>query len=157
MTFNILYQGRSKKNIFAQAEELYLDRIKRYQKINLTSIIPLKLSSSLSVDQIRKKESIHFQNQIKSNSYLILLDEKGKEYDSLKFSKYIERLRSTVNRDVVFALGGAYGFADDIRASADDVIRLSSLTFSHHLARIVFLEQLYRSFSILSGEPYHNI
>jgi len=157
MKIHILYQGRSKKNIFETAESQFIERIKRYQKIELTGLTPVKHSKSLPLNLIRKKEEEHFENHIKPNTYRILLDEKGKEHDSISFSKYIERLRSTVNKDIVFVIGGAYGFSDEFKSSANDIIRLSKLTYSHHLARIVFLEQLYRSFTILSGEPYHNI
>ena len=157
MKINLLYQGRSKKNIFAEAEKVYSDRIRRYQKIDLQRIDPLKLSSALSIDQIRIKEEKYFTRHIKPGSYCILLDEKGKQHNSISFSKYIERLRASVNRDIYFVIGGAYGFSDSFKSKSDDIITLSQLTLPHHLARIVFLEQLYRSFSILAGEPYHNI
>ena len=85
MKFIILYQGRSKKNIFAEAEKLYSKRIRRYQKIELEQINPLKLSNSLSIDQIREKEEAYFSKFIKPGSYCILLDEKGKSFNSKSF------------------------------------------------------------------------
>ncbi len=157
MKIKLTYQGRSNKNIFSEAEELYLKRLKKYISFEIQAIVPLKLSKSLSVNEIRSKEEDYFKSKLTKNNMLILLDEKGRKYNSIDFAKFLERIISLQNKDIDFVVVGAFGFSDSFKTSADHVLALSDLTYSHHLARIVFLEQLYRGFSIIKGEPYHNI
>ena len=87
---------------------------------------------------------------------MILLDEHGREYRSVEFSQKLEALLSRNSRDIVFVIGGAYGFSQAVYSRADDKLSLSKMTFSHQMVRVVFAEQLYRAFTILKGEPYHH-
>ena len=93
---------------------------------------------------------------IDKSDYVVLLDEHGKEYTSMDFSRYIEKKMSTVSRRLVFVVGGPYGFSDDVYARANEKISLSKMTFSHEMIRLIFTEQLYRAMTILNGEPYHH-
>jgi 23S rRNA (pseudouridine1915-N3)-methyltransferase len=96
-------------------------------------------------------------NQIlKKTDYLILLDEGGKEFSSIKFADWINKKFVNVNNDIVFLVGGAYGFNDDLRSRANESISLSKMTFTHQMARLFFTEQLYRAMTILKNEPYHH-
>lgn len=156
MKFKILYQAKSNKNFFEHAESVYLKRIKRYIKLELLPLKPLKLSNALDVQQIREKEESYYKQFIPDQAFTILLDEKGKSLNSKQFAKQLESLMSTVQGDKYFIIGGAYGFSESFKAQANLLISLSNLTFAHHLARIVLLEQIYRGFSIINGEPYHN-
>ena len=95
-------------------------------------------------------------NLILHDSHIILLDENGKELSSLFFSKFIQHHLNSSKKEIIFIIGGAYGFSDKLLKRANEKISLSKMTFSHQMVRIIFLEQLYRSFTILKNEPYHN-
>ena len=157
MKIRLLYQGKPKKNIFEKAEQIYVKRISNYVPFELVRLEPLKLSKSLSILEVKSKEEVYYKNKLPGNSLTILLDEKGKHLNSLSFSDFVNHNISHQSRDITFVIGGAYGFSDGFKNSSNFMISLSELTYSHHLARVVFLEQLYRAFSIINGEPYHNI
>lgn len=111
-------------------------------------------------DQAEYKKSIESEaiaEQLKEQDYVILLDEKGKERDSIEFSKQLSRWQVSGKKRLVFIIGGAYGVSDELKAKSHEKIRLSSLTFNHYMAQAVFLEQLYRAHTILRGIPYHNL
>ena len=156
MKIKVYYIGKSKKNHHSEDEQLYLKRIKNYRPIELIPLPPLKLSNSLSPLEIKIKEAAYFADQIGQNETIVLLDEMGKSFTSKKFALYMEQQMNKGLRCLSFVLGGAYGFSDDFKNKHPQKIRLSDLTFSHHLARTVLLEQIYRSFTILNNEPYHN-
>ena len=87
---------------------------------------------------------------------MVLLDEHGKEFTSMEFSRYIDKKMTTVSKRLVFVVGGPYGFDEDVYARANEKISLSKMTFSHEMIRLIFTEQLYRAMTILNGEPYHH-
>lgn len=150
-----MYIGRDKKNIYADAEKEFVKRIKRYCKFDVLALTPPKLSSSSPRQLFQAKEEALLIEKLPENSHFILLDEKGKEFSSQTFSKFLDITRSKHSK-INFIVGGAYGFSEEFRNKHKDVISLSKLTFPHHMARLVFLEQLYRGFTILNNEPYHN-
>ena len=152
----MIYQSKNSKNLYAEAEKVFTDRIGKYIKFESVRLTPLKLSSSLNANQVRQKEMEYFISKLPSGARVFLLDEKGKLQDSRSFSGWLDNQISYDSRDICFVIGGAYGFSEEFRKRAQGVISLSKLTMAHHLARIVFLEQLYRAFSIINGEPYHN-
>ena len=94
--------------------------------------------------------------QIDQNDDVILLDEKGKEFSSVAFSEIIEKKMLSSIKRMVFVVGGPYGFSQRIYDRANSKISLSAMTFSHQMIRVIFIEQLYRAFTILRGEPYHH-
>ena len=155
MGLRILYIGRDKKNFFDQAEKEYRKRIGRFARLEIDAIPPPKYSKSTPIPDIKKMESAIFERFIKSNERVILLDEKGKYFDSQKFARFIEQKLSH-SPNIVFVFGGAYGFEDSFKEKYKEKLALSELTMAHHLARVVFLEQLFRAFSILNNDPYHN-
>ncbi len=155
MAIDLIYIGKSSKNIYSEAECEFTKRIKRYTRFEINQINPLKLSNSLPKDEMLKAEYKLFQCKLKEGSYIILLDETGKAYDSRGFSKHLESLMTTRN-NISFVIGGAYGFSDDFKSSSQELISLSKMTLPHHMARLVLLEQIYRAFSIMKNEPYHN-
>jgi 23S rRNA (pseudouridine1915-N3)-methyltransferase len=87
---------------------------------------------------------------------VILLDEHGKDYRSIEFAKYLEEKISSSGKDIVFVIGGAYGFSNEVYARCNSKLSLSKMTFSHQMVRTIFAEQLYRAFTIIKGEPYHH-
>ncbi len=135
---------------------IYEKRLKRYCSFNMTIIPDIKNAKSLKHHQIKTKEGEAILKKLDASSKLILLDDKGKSYTSMGFSSYLEDKLMMEGKKVVFLVGGAYGFSEEIYERADAKISLSKMTFSHQMVRLFFIEQLYRAFTILNNEPYHH-
>jgi 23S rRNA (pseudouridine1915-N3)-methyltransferase len=116
----------------------------------------LKNVSALSKDQIKSKEGELILKSISPTDDVILLDEKGKEYTSVEFARIIQDKISYAGKDIVFIIGGAYGFSEAVYQRANSKLSLSRMTFSHQMVRAIFVEQIYRAFTIMRGEPYHH-
>ena len=116
----------------------------------------LKNVSALTKDQIKVREGELILKSIKPSDDLILLDERGKEYTSLELAKVIQDKMTYAGKDIVYVIGGAYGFSDAVYRRADSKVSLSRMTFSHQMVRAIFAEQIYRAFTIIKGEPYHH-
>ena len=130
--------------------------IGHYAAFRMIEIPDVKGVSSLSRAQIKEKEADNVLKYIKPADEVVLLDEHGKEYDSLGWASKLEERFLHDTRDMVFVIGGPYGFSSRLYDRAGSMISLSRMTFSHQLVRLVFLEQLYRAFTIMKGEPYHH-
>lgn len=135
---------------------MYQSRLVHYVPFSIVEIPELKNMSAFSKEQIKEKEGELILKNIRPCDEVILLDEHGKEYRSVTFAKMLEEKMSRSGRDLVFVIGGAYGFSGDVYARADSKISLSQMTFSHQMVRTIFAEQLYRAFTIIKGEPYHH-
>lgn len=135
---------------------LYLDRLKHYAPVGVFYLPDLKSTKGLSPKQVKEKEGEQILAKIAESDHLILLDEKGKTFTSVEFSDFLNKKMSTLQGDLVFLVGGPYGFSEEVYKRAAGKISLSSMTFSHQIIRLIFLEQLYRAFTILKGEPYHH-
>ena len=105
--------------------------------------------------EVQKKEGVLILKKVKPGDYLILLDEQGKEFRSIGLAEHLNKLEGRVNH-LIFVIGGPYGFSEEVYSRANEKVSLSKLTFSHQLIRLLFMEQIYRSFTILKGEPYHH-
>ena len=136
--------------------EMYISRLKHYVPFDLREIPELKGVSALSREQIKEREGELILKQLKPSDEVILLDEHGREYRSVELADWLGRRLSASGRDLVFVIGGAYGFSDAVYGRAGGKLSLSKMTFSHQLVRTIFAEQLYRAFTILRGEPYHH-
>jgi 23S rRNA (pseudouridine1915-N3)-methyltransferase len=134
----------------------FCGRIKHYLPFELQVIPDLKNTKNLSPQQIKERESELILNLIRTGDCLVLLDEHGREFTSLQFSKYLERKMHTVSKSLIFIIGGPYGFSQKVEEIAHEKIALSRMTFSHQLVRLIFAEQLYRALTILTHEPYHH-
>ena len=110
----------------------------------------------MSKDEIKKQEGILILKNVQVTDELVLLDEKGKEYTSLDFSVFIQQKMNAGTRNLVFVVGGAFGFSEEVYARANTKVSLSRLTFSHQMVRLFFAEQLYRAMTIIKGEKYHH-
>ena len=123
---------------------------------DLQVIADVKNSKSLSEEQQKVKEGELILKSVASTDYLVLLDERGKEYTSVEFSAYIQKVMLSGSKQMTFVIGGPYGFSEAVYRRADAKVALSKLTFSHQMVRLFFVEQLYRAFTILKNEPYHH-
>lgn len=133
----------------------YAERITHYMPFEIIVIPELKNTKSLSEEQQKVREGELIMKQLTAQDTVMLLDERGKQYRSLEFAKWIEKQQLTARR-LVFVIGGPYGFSSTIYDRANGKISLSMMTFSHQLVRTIFTEQLYRACTIIKGEPYHH-
>lgn len=136
--------------------ELYEKRLKHYIGFQTQTIVYPKANRNKSFDQQKKEEAALLLKEFPKFDYIILMDEKGKSYSSMKFSEQLNKLSISGKKHIAFVIGGPYGFDESVYAKANDKISLSEMTFSHQMVRVFFVEQLYRAFSILKGEKYHH-
>jgi 23S rRNA (pseudouridine1915-N3)-methyltransferase len=136
--------------------DVYNKRLKNYLTFEIITLPELKNASSLSLEQQKNLEGKSILNKINSDTFLILLDENGRNFSSVEFSNYLQKQMLKGLKGIVFVIGGPYGFSQQVYDRANDKITLSKMTFSHQLVRLVFMEQLYRAMTILKNEPYHH-
>ncbi|OFX68674.1 MAG: 23S rRNA (pseudouridine(1915)-N(3))-methyltransferase RlmH [Bacteroidetes bacterium GWE2_29_8] len=156
MEIRLICIAKTEDKYLIEGIEKYEKRIMKYTKYQKIIIPDLKTTKSLSIQQIKEKESELIIKQIKEQDYNIILDEKGTEYNSIDFAYYLENVYTKSLKRINFIIGGPYGFDNRIYKLAQQKISLSKMTFSHQLIRLIFLEQLYRAFTIIKGEPYHH-
>lgn len=152
----LLLVGKTVKQHYITAINDYVERTKHYLSFDLEVIPELKNTKKLSNEQQKEKEADLILKTLQTGDVVILLDEHGKEFRSLEFARWMERKMNTVNKRLVFIIGGPYGFSPKIYERAQEKISLSKMTFSHQMIRLVFVEQVYRAMSILNGLPYHH-
>lgn len=156
MRTTLLTVGKTDISWVREGLETYVSRLSHYTRFSLVEIPELKGVSSFSKDAIKQKEGDLILRQLGASDFVVLLDEHGREYRSVEFAAMLQNLMSRTSRDIVFVIGGAYGFSDAVYSRADAKLSLSKMTFSHQLVRTIFAEQLYRAFTIMRGEPYHH-
>lgn len=156
MKIRILFTGRTTDPWIRQGIALYTERIRHYLPFELTELPDLKQTASLREEQVREREGELILKAVRSGDHLVLLDEHGAEFTSVAWARNLEQKAARVPKDLVFVVGGPYGFSEAVRARSNESLSLSRMTLSHQLVRPVFLEQLYRALTILKGEPYHH-
>ena len=156
MRITLLTVGKTDVKWVKEGLDLYASRLRHYVPFTLNEIPELKGAGALSRDQIKDREGQLILAQLRPADEVYLLDEHGREYRSLEFASFVEDRMARSGRDLVFVVGGAYGFSDEVYARATGRISLSKMTFSHQMVRTIFAEQLYRAFTIIKGEPYHH-
>lgn len=156
MKIEIIWVGKTNENYFVQCIDNYVNRIVHYFPLEVVEIPDIKNTKNIDVNELRLKEGKLILKFLKNEDYVILLDDKGKQYTSIDFSKKIESLSISSKKRVVFVIGGAYGFSTEVYDRADDFLSLSKMTFSHQMIRILLVEQIYRALTISRGEPYHH-
>ncbi len=156
MKIKIIVIGKTHKKFLVEGENEYLNRIQHYIQVEKIEIPDLKKAKHLSESQIKDQEGQLILNKIDSSDWVVLLDEKGKQYGSVEFSKWNQERMNRGLKQITFVVGGPYGFSDEVYVRANEKISLSKMTFSHQMIRMFFIEQLYRAFTILKNEPYHH-
>lgn len=143
------------KNLILLFEE-YQNRLKHYVDFDFLVIPELKNTKHLSVNEQKEKEADLLLKAFDAKDDVILLDENGTTYTSVEFANVLEKKRLVSSRRITFVIGGPYGFSDRVYKRANQLMSLSAMTFSHQMVRVIFIEQLYRVFTIIKGEPYHH-
>ena len=152
----LLCIGKTDETYLETGLAIYLKRLKYYFPTELVIIPDNKKFTKLPSEERNKKEGEQILNFLETGDRLILLDERGNEFTSRQFSTYLQKQANSGIKRVVFVIGGAFGFSDEIYRKAEGKIALSKMTFSHQMIRLFFLEQVYRACTILNNEPYHN-
>ena len=156
MQITLMAIGKTDSKQLEQLIAVYEKRLKHYIRFEINIIPDLKNRKTLSEDLQKEKEGDLILNQIKPSDTLLLLDEKGKQYSSLEFAQFLQKKMNSGIKNLVFLIGGPYGFSNSIYQRANGQLSLSKMTFSHQMVRLFVVEQLYRGFTILKNEPYHH-
>lgn len=155
MKITLLVVGKTTDCRLQELIDEYQARLRHYVPFELVVIPELRNAKSLSEQQQKTLEAQEILRHATPSQDMVLLDEHGREYRSLEFADYLQR-RMSSGRDLMFVVGGPYGFAPEVYQRADGKISLSQMTFSHQMIRLLFVEQIYRGMTILRGEPYHH-
>ncbi len=156
MKVTFVVVGKTNEQYLTEGIENYARRINRYCRFEQKVIPELKNTKSMPVELQMNKEAEAILQEMGNYQECILLDERGKLFTSSEFATYIEKKMLSGQREIAFFVGGPYGFDEKVKKTAHGSISLSPMTFSHQLIRLIFVEQLYRAFTIIKGEPYHN-
>jgi 23S rRNA (pseudouridine1915-N3)-methyltransferase len=156
MKVSLIYIGKTNQNFVKDGFEIFAKRLKHYTKFQEILIEDVKNAGKLPKDELKKLEGEKLLSKVNNTDFLVLLDEKGKSFQSVLFAKWLEQKAVQGTQHIIFAVGGAFGFSEKVYERADFSLRLSDMTFSHQLIRLIFAEQLYRAYTIINNEPYHN-
>ncbi len=154
MQIKLIVVGKTKNQELITIIEKYVKRINFFNNFKIIEVNSSKKKKN-NASEIKKIESENILKKIKKNEILLLLDEKGKNYDSREFAEFL-KIKFQESKTIVFVIGGAFGFSKDLYSKSVGLISLSRMTFSHQIIRLFFMEQLYRAYTILNNHPYHN-
>lgn len=156
MKITLLLTGKTELDYVLKGMEEYIKRIKHYNSLELITIPDIKNTKNLTIEQYKQREAEHQIKYLQNSDLIILLDEYGKEFSSVEFANFLESKMLASVKNMAFIVGGAYGFSAEIMKMSQLSISLSKLTFPHQLVRLIFMEQLYRAFTIIRKEKYHH-
>lgn len=156
MKIAIVWVGKTTTSYVSEAINEYVGRIKHYMPLEVITIPELKNTKSISMPIQRDKEGDLILKQLQVDDHIVLLDDKGKQYSSIGFAQWMDKLNHQGTKRLVFVIGGAYGFSQAVYDRSNGLLSISKMTFSHQIIRPMFTEQLYRAMTILRGEPYHH-
>ena len=156
MKISLICIGKTNKSFIIEGCETYEKRLKHYISFERIEIPDIKQAGAFSKEQVKVKEGELILKQIKNDDFVVLLDERGVNPTSEQFAEFINTKMTKSVKSLVFVVGGAYGFSDEVYSKKNHMVSLSNMVLPHQLIRIFFTEQLYRAFSIIKGEPYHH-
>lgn len=156
MKITFLAVGKTALKWVEEGSQEYIKRLVHYTPFYRVELADIKQAANMPREILKTKEGELILSKISDGDTVILLDERGKKYSSEQFAGALEKWTMGSSRNLFFVVGGAYGFSDDVYKRASSLLSISDMTFSHQMVRVVFLEQLYRGFTIIKGEPYHH-
>lgn len=156
MRIKLIVVGKTEADYIKEGLKEYAGRLKHYVNFEFVELAAIKNAKNLSQPELKKREGEELLKLIDSSAVLVLLDEKGKENTSTGFAKFIQQQMNSGIKTLVFFVGGAFGFSEEVYKRGNHKLALSQLTFSHQMVRLFFTEQLYRAFTIIKGESYHH-
>ena len=156
MQIQLLLMGKTRFPFIREGVEEYLKRLKRYTDFSIRELPELKNTSSWPQPKFMTEEGGRILKALGDKDFVVLLDERGKEMNSIEFAEFLDRKHQEALKSMVFVVGGAYGFSSEVYDRGNMQLSLSKMTFSHQVVPLFFAEQLYRAFSIIRGDPYHH-
>jgi 23S rRNA (pseudouridine1915-N3)-methyltransferase len=156
MKIALIQTGKTTDKNVAGIADLYYSRINKYMAFEIITLPEVKNSGTLTVQEQKMKEGNKIIQVLTRDDYIVLLDEKGKEFRTMEFSEWLGKTFMISGKRIVFVIGGPWGFSEELYERSDFRISLSKMTFPHQLVRLLFLEQLYRVFTLIRGEAYHH-
>lgn len=156
MEIELMTVGKTTSKIIIAGIEEYTRRLRHYIPYSINSLPDVRNAGKLKADQQKEAEGEMILSKLTASDFVVLLDERGKEYTSMEFSAFLERQMVSGRKRVVFVVGGPYGFSQAVYDRADSKLSLSKMTFNHEMVRLFFTEQVYRAMTILRNEPYHH-
>ena len=156
MKIVLLQTGKTTDKNISVIADLYSSRISKYYTFEIITLPDVKNTKNMPVDEQKIKEGRKIIQSLTGEDFVILLDENGREFRTAELASWIEKQFMVARKRIVFVIGGPWGFSEEVYKRADMKISLSRMTFPHQLVRLLFLEQLYRVFTIIKGEPYHH-
>ena len=152
----LLQTGKTSDKNVSELASLYSGRISKYCAFETITLPDIRNTKNMPVEEQKKREGEKIIQYLNSDDHVILLDEHGKEYRTIDLAVWLDKQLMLSKKRLVFIIGGPWGFSDEVYRKADQKLSLSRMTFPHQLVRLLFLEQLYRTFTIIKGEPYHH-
>lgn len=152
----LLVIGKTDASYIREGIAEYEKRLKRYIPYEMKMLADVKNAKNMTETVQKEKEGELLLEQLQAGDYVVLLDERGREYTSVGFSEFVAQKMLIGIKRLVFVIGGPYGFAEAVYRRGQEKISLSKMTFSHQMIRMIFAEQLYRAMTIMKGEPYHH-
>ena len=156
MKIVLLAIGKTKEQYLIEGISQYQKRLNHYTQFELLEIPNIKNANNLSDSELLRKEGELILQQLQPSDHLVLLDDKGKDFTSSKFAEKLQGWLLSSKKRLVFVVGGAYGFSEQVYQRGNEKLSLSKMTFSHQMVRLFFVEQIYRGYTILNNEPYHH-
>lgn len=155
MKLRIICMGRTHEQFIREGIEKYLRYLKPYADVELQELREEKVPDLKDAPRVRQREALKIEKALPQAAYTVALDERGREYTSHEFAGFLNTAMENGSREMAFIIGGAMGLDESVTSRARTVIALSRWTFTHEMARLVLLEQLYRAYTIIKGRPYH--
>lgn len=156
MKISFIQTGKTTERYIAEGVSLYEDRIVKFVPFNILTTPALKNTRNMNPEEVKSREGRMLLDIIPADAYVILLDERGKEFTTAELASFVRRSFTGLRRNISFVCGGAWGFSQEVYSRADMRLSLSKLTFPHQLVRLLFMEQLYRVLTLIEGFPYHH-
>ena len=156
MKIAFLQTGKTSDKYLADGISIFEERLRKYIAFEICTLADLRSTRNMPSREQKIREGEQILRFIRPEDYTVILDEKGKEFSTVEFSSWLEKIFMIQKKRIVFVAGGAWGFSEAVYKKADMCLSLSKLTFSHQMVRLLFLEQLYRAFTVIKGEPYHH-
>ncbi len=156
MKIALLQIGKTSEKYISEGADIFTGRIRKYIPFEIITLPDLRNTRNMPPQEQRLREGEKILRSFTDDDFKIVLDENGKEFSTFEFSGWLEKLFMLPKKRIVFVIGGPWGLSEEVYKKADARLSLSRLTFSHQVVRLLFLEQLYRAFTIIKGEPYHH-
>ena len=156
MQIELIVVGKTDSKEVGALVEMYLKRINHYCRMAITTLPDIRNTKSLTTAQQSRSEGERILALVQESDFVVLRDERGAEHRSVEFAEWMGKRMSSGLKRLVFVIGGPYGFSEEVYRRANQQISLSRMTFSHQIVRAIFMEQIYRAFTILNNEPYHH-